>query len=234
MGRAAVIIYGASIGVHVAFAVGAGSISVATEIESVAVEFTESGKPEEEPEQPDVPEEPKAMTTRPAATHQRVPQKAIETSVPTDSPRVGNDAPDFGLSLSGTGDGPELSVARPGRTSGPSFTQTNLRVAKVQKVLALPTTSDECAEPLIKARPQAVPQPSYSNAARAANVEGKVRVRVHIDESGRVTGVELVSGLGHGLDEAALASARAARFAPATRCGKPVASNFVIAMRFVL
>jgi protein TonB len=65
-------------------------------------------------------------------------------------------------------------------------------------------------------------------------VEGKVRVRVSIDENGSVTGVELVSGLGHGLDEAALGAARSARFEPATRCGKPVASSFVIAMRFVL
>lgn len=235
MGRAAVIIYGVSIGVHAAFAVGAGVISVRTQVESVAVEFTESGKPKEKkPEAPDAPDEPKAVATRPAAARQRVAQKAPETKAPTESQGEGSDAPDFGLSLSGTGDGPGIGVGRPGGGSGPSTTQAKTEVARVQKILAPTTASDECTEPFVKARPKGVPQPSYTEAARAANVEGKVRVRVHIDESGKVAGVELVSGVGYGLDEAALASARAARFDPATKCGKPVASSFVIAMRFVL
>jgi protein TonB len=61
-----------------------------------------------------------------------------------------------------------------------------------------------------------------------------VRAEVLVNESGEVTSVRLLGGLGFGLDEAAMAAARRWRFSPATRCNKPVAAPFVIAMRFVL
>ena len=44
----------------------------------------------------------------------------------------------------------------------------------------------------------------------------------------------LVSGLGHGTDESALAAAKRMSFSPATRCGKAVPSSFVISVRFAL
>jgi protein TonB len=77
-------------------------------------------------------------------------------------------------------------------------------------------------------------QPAYTTAARDAKIEGRVRIEAQVDDRGRVTGVRVVAGLGHALDEAALAAARQMTFDPATRCGKPVASPFVIGMKFVL
>jgi protein TonB len=77
-----------------------------------------------------------------------------------------------------------------------------------------------------------VPQPVYTDAARAAGVEGKVRVELTVDETGRVIDVKLIAGLGQGLDEAALSAARNASFSPAQRCGRPVRATFTIAMRF--
>jgi periplasmic protein TonB len=79
-----------------------------------------------------------------------------------------------------------------------------------------------------------VPQPGYTEAARAALVEGKVRVQLTVDETGRVVSVKLLQGLGYGLDEAALAAARQAEFEPAMRCGKPASATFNISMRFSL
>ena len=52
--------------------------------------------------------------------------------------------------------------------------------------------------------------------------------------SGRVRGARVLQGLGYGLDEAALASARRITFRPGTRCGKPVDATFVVAIRFTL
>jgi protein TonB len=59
-------------------------------------------------------------------------------------------------------------------------------------------------------------------------------VELSLDDAGRVTGARVLQGLGHGLDEAALAAARGARFEPATRCGRPVATTFTLAVRFAL
>ncbi|NUP07298.1 MAG: TonB family protein [Polyangiaceae bacterium] len=101
-----------------------------------------------------------------------------------------------------------------------------------RKSLVSPTDSGDCGEPVQKAKPKSVPQPAYPEAARKAEVSGKVRVEVTVDERGAVVGARVLSGLGHGLDEAALAAARSASVSPAVRCGKPVRGTFVIGMRF--
>jgi periplasmic protein TonB len=79
-----------------------------------------------------------------------------------------------------------------------------------------------------------VPQPLGTEAARAAGIEGKVRVQLTVDETGHVVDVKLLQGLGYGLDEAALAAAKRAEFEPALRCGKPTRATFNISMRFTL
>jgi len=68
----------------------------------------------------------------------------------------------------------------------------------------------------------------YPAEAEAAGVEGDVRLRVSLTAEGRVSGVRVLSGLGHGLDQAASEALRTrCRFSPAIdKAGKPVA--FVI------
>lgn len=102
------------------------------------------------------------------------------------------------------------------------------------KVLAARLTTNDCTEPLIKARPERVVQPQYTQAAQAARVEGRVRLELEIDEQGEVKSVRVIQGLGYGLDEVAMAAARKMRFKPAMRCGQPVAAPFVLSMRFGL
>jgi protein TonB len=92
----------------------------------------------------------------------------------------------------------------------------------------------ECAEDASKPKPTSMPQPAYSDEARAAEVEGVVTIRVMVDESGHVIDAQLVKGLGHGLDERALAAAKSWTFSPGMRCGKPAKSKFVMSMRFAL
>ncbi|MSP25519.1 MAG: TonB family protein [Myxococcales bacterium] len=65
--------------------------------------------------------------------------------------------------------------------------------------------------------PQNHTQPAYTEAAQAANVQGSVVLRVTIDEAGKVVLAKVESGLGHGLDESALAAARQLLFSPARR-----------------
>jgi protein TonB len=95
--------------------------------------------------------------------------------------------------------------------------------------------ASDCEEPLVKPKPRgAITQPAYTAAAQAASIEGKVRLKVTVDENGNVVDVTVIAGLGYGLDEAAVAAARAAQFEPATQCGKKVRATFNISMRFGL
>ncbi|HXT51020.1 MAG TPA: TonB family protein [Thermoanaerobaculia bacterium] len=78
-------------------------------------------------------------------------------------------------------------------------------------------------------------KPEYPAVARRLRVEGDVTMRLSVDATGKVTDVELVSGLGRGgIDEVAMAAARTARFRPAMRNGTPVASRYLLVIPFRL
>jgi protein TonB len=78
-------------------------------------------------------------------------------------------------------------------------------------------------------------EPLYPERARRAGVEGVATVRVQLDPAGVVVAVELVQASGSRLlDDAALAAARASRFAPASRDAATVASEALATYRFEL
>lgn len=78
-------------------------------------------------------------------------------------------------------------------------------------------------------------EPLYPERARRAGVEGVATVRVQLDPTGVVVAVELVQASGSRLlDDAALAAARASRFAPASRDAATVASEALATYRFEL
>ena len=82
---------------------------------------------------------------------------------------------------------------------------------------------------------QARVEPSYPPRARRAGVEGVVTVRLRLSAEGRLLAAEVAVGSGEPLlDEAALAAARASRYAPATQGGLPVASETTADYRFEL
>jgi len=59
------------------------------------------------------------------------------------------------------------------------------------------------------------PKPSYTDAARQNQVQGKVALRVTFLASGGIGNISTVKGLPNGLTEQAIAAARAMRFTPA-------------------
>jgi protein TonB len=69
---------------------------------------------------------------------------------------------------------------------------------------------------------------TYPAEAERNGVAGDVRLRVSLDDRGRVRAAQVLSGLGHGLDQAAVEALKhRCRFTPAVnRSGSPVA--FVI------
>ncbi|HEX7843363.1 MAG TPA: TonB family protein, partial [Kofleriaceae bacterium] len=92
-----------------------------------------------------------------------------------------------------------------------------------------------CTEPPGKPEPTLKTDIEYTEAARAASIEGRLVLKVTVDAQGAVTDVVVVSSVDPALDAAAIATVKTWRFKPALACGKPVAGGqYTIARRFVL
>lgn len=236
MGRGA-FLYLASLGAHGVLALGVYAIPSKKSTTATPVTFVSS--PPKKAERPkDTPKPPEATATPAPKAAKSAPSPVQNTPIANKAaPRPEAPAPappDFGVTLGGGGGGGAAIAgggggAPGGNGPGPAPAET------VRKVLAAPPRAEGgCDEAAKKPKPIAVPQPAYTDAARAAGISGRVRVEITVDERGRVANVRVLEGLGHGLDEAALAAARAATFEAATRCGKPVAATFTVSMRFSL
>jgi len=66
------------------------------------------------------------------------------------------------------------------------------------------------------------PKPEYTAEGRSLKIEGDVVVDMVFLANGTVQINHVISGLGHGLDEAAVRSAKQIKFKPAKRAGEPV------------
>ena len=225
----------ASLVVHGVLAVGIGGIEIKKSRASTAISYAETKK--KKPPEPTKVDPTPAEKTPPskALAHRAAPALAAEAPEPpkpADSPQAFDAVPDFGVSLTGGVNG--TGIALPIGGGGPARERTIEKVVRKAAPVAALLPSDGCDEPAAKPKPISAPQPGYTDDAQAAAVEGKVRVQLTVDETGKVVDVKLLAGLGHGLDEAALAAARRATFEPARRCGKATLATFTISMRFKL
>jgi len=78
------------------------------------------------------------------------------------------------------------------------------------------------------------PNPVYTQEARDLKIEGEVLLEVSFSATGTLHVNKVVRGLGHGLDEAAIAAANKIRFKPALRYGQPMDSTAVVHVTFQL
>jgi periplasmic protein TonB len=79
------------------------------------------------------------------------------------------------------------------------------------------------------------PQPSYTEEARKAKLQGKLLLRVLVGTDGRAQRIQVVQGLGMGLDERAIEAVRGWRFSPGCDVTKhPVPSWITIETHFQL
>lgn len=76
------------------------------------------------------------------------------------------------------------------------------------------------------------PNPVYTDEARSLKLEGEVLLEVMFGANGSLHVNRVVRGLGHGLDEAAIAAANKMRFKPALRMGQPVDSTAIVHVLF--
>ena len=151
--------------------------------------------------------------------------------------------PDFGISMAGMagpgsgGIGVGVPVGPGGGTPGgvSKLTAAPPKEKSFGTVKeALQVGDSPCTEELIKPKPLGFAQPQYTDDARSAEVEGRVKLKLTVDAQGNVTDVQVLAGLGHGLDESSIATAKRIRFTPGSACRKSVGSSFVITFRFAL
>lgn len=231
--------YGLSAAVHggIFWALVAAPRTRATHHAMVAVVDAKRPKPREDEKKPQPPkpaDAPKAPSIPRAAPKPAAPapldNAPPRAAAPTTQSAAMAALPDFGLALGGTAGGGIAVPTGAGGNADPAGSARGPRAA-----VPRPRPADDgCAEEATRPKPLGMVQPSYTDAARAAGVEGRVRVSLSVDASGAVTSASVVSGLGHGLDEAAVAAAKRMKFSAATKCGKGVDATFVVSMRFVL
>jgi TonB family protein len=144
----------------------------------------------------------------------------------------------FGTPATNTGRPTERGVAT-GAFGTPSSApgQTGKAVMSVdfsEPALAKAQTVVAKVSPLAPVAIQSKPAPVYTEEARRLRVEGDVVVQVVFSATGEIRIVGVVKGLGHGLDEAAVAATRQIRFTPARRDGQFVDYPATIHVVFAL
>lgn len=77
-------------------------------------------------------------------------------------------------------------------------------------------------------------EPTYTDDARNARIAGNVVLGAVIDETGSTKDIRVLSPLGWGLDENAIAAVQGWKFKPATKDGKPIPMRVSIHVSFGL
>ena len=112
-----------------------------------------------------------------------------------------------------TGDAPPSRPDRPARASAGAPARAGVQSARPTRTIA----------------------PEYPPAAVRRAQQGRVTIGARVSAAGRVTSAEVLRSSGHALlDAAALRAVRSARFHPAARNGRPVASTVTVPIRFAL
>jgi len=77
-------------------------------------------------------------------------------------------------------------------------------------------------------------KPVYPRQAILQDIQGKVYVKVTINEKGKVDAVKIAQGINSSLDKAAMTAAKKMEFSPAVYQGKPVKASIAVPVNFVL
>jgi TonB family protein len=78
------------------------------------------------------------------------------------------------------------------------------------------------------------PNPVYTEEARALRLQGEVLLEVSFGANGVLHVNRVVRGLGHGLDEAAIAAANKMKFKSAQHLNQPIDSTAIVHVVFQL
>jgi len=76
--------------------------------------------------------------------------------------------------------------------------------------------------------------PVYPSMARRLGKEGKVVLRLTIDENGKLVNIEVIEDSGYGFADAAIAAVKKSTFIPPTMNGKPILARALLPVKFTL
>jgi TonB family protein len=132
-----------------------------------------------------------------------------------------------GVATAGQGDGRRSGRGNAGvQSSGFGSQQIAQNTPHIQHVdSGPPTTSVEITYK---------PNPAYTDEAKNLKLEGEVLLEVEFLANGQLHVNRVVRGLGHGLDETAVAAANKMRFKPAMRNGQAMDSTAIVHVVFQL
>lgn len=222
-------VYLISIGAHVALAVAIAAIPQKRLREVIAIALAETHPNEPKPARPTPPSTPPAPARRLSA-----PAMAKAAAVgDSESSESKSATPylDIGLSLdSASLDG--LAIPSSAVTHTPTIV-AHAPPAR-PKLLLAKSIETPCREELVKPVAQNIVEPKYTAEAERAGIEGRVRLALQVSPDGDVESALILSGLGYGLDETAVAAVKRMKFRPGLRCGRAVAATFTLAVRFKL
>jgi protein TonB len=116
--------------------------------------------------------------------------------------------------------------------------------------IAPPTPQVPAASPIVKEQPKPLldvefgsanaprflhrEMPVYPLMARRLGKEGRVLLRLTIDDNGKLLNIEVIEGAGYGFTEAAIEAVKKSTFQPAVKDGKPVMSKALLPVKFSL
>lgn len=184
----------------------------------------------------DPPPEPASAPQTPAprqVTHQRsrvrtappvAPDVPRQEAPPPERPALTNNGqagPVFGITMESTsqaGSGPSMAVGHTGGAAAAGDDDDDGHGGRKGGPAAPVPAYEVTTMPL----PQGRCEGKYTPEALHAAIEGTVILNVIVGETGRVREVRVVSGLGHGLTEAAVAAVKGCRFSPGEKDGRAV------------
>ncbi len=191
------------------------------------------------------PDNPIAPSNRPATsainlgTRGMAGMPASNTGMGATKVSLGSGSPG-GTNMAGTGNrsvqGVKLGVTGgtgPLNSTGRTPGQVNLGQTQAP-VMPKPTAPTQVAQ---RSGPKVLfkPRPQYTDEAVKLHIEGTVSVRLRVSSGGTVQVLGVTSGLGHGLDEAAVHAVQATRFQPAVDAsGSPMDWEGVVNVAFQL
>ena len=179
------VVYGVSIAVHLGVAGVVWSLKTPVAKERVGVTIREVKKAAPKPQPPEPPPPvKKASAPRKVATAAARPAPAPARAA---APAAAAAAPvaDFGLTMASGGDGPALAGATPA-VDRPAAKKEEARPARPKVLAAAGAEEDDaCPEVPVKPKPITVLQPAYTDDARGAQIEGKVRVELTVAATAR-------------------------------------------------
>lgn len=135
--------------------------------------------------------------------------------------------------VASAGFGSGTAVSAPHETPGGGIQQGGFGDARFATASSV-APKKEAAPTMTPVQIVEKPQPQYTKEARDLKIEGEVHLKVVFQADGNVRVLQVVQGLGHGLDEAAMAAAQKIRFKPAEKDGRPCDMTATVHIMFQL